>query len=340
MRASDPGPGGRMRDAMLRDERFAHLEKKVGLLFLAALAALAAAVVFLGVEQDVFSKKYTLHFMVDRATGFSEGMPVKLSGFRIGRVKRLELAEDARVRVTLQIQQKYRKWIRDSSWARLTKEGVIGESVVEVMVGRPGDPELADGDALFFAPTPSIDEMLEELKEEVAPVLYQVRDLVAWIADPEGDVRRTVGHLEAFSSGLPGTRRRVDDLLDDLRSDLQSIRERAVALLASVQDRADEAAPPLRDAARLVETLDRELPGLIERLDRLLANLESVSGEIRDLLEDSSGKIGAAVDTADEILQNGRDISESVKRIWPIRPNLPPEAPTLVPPDGFEGAGR
>jgi phospholipid/cholesterol/gamma-HCH transport system substrate-binding protein len=72
-----------------QDPRFRHLEIAVGAFVTAALAALIAAIVYIGIENRLFTKKYHLRFTVDRGTGFSQGMPVKLSGFRIGRVKEI-----------------------------------------------------------------------------------------------------------------------------------------------------------------------------------------------------------------------------------------------------------
>jgi len=324
---------------MLKDERFPHLEKKVGLLVVLALVAVIAVVIFIGIEQDLFSKKYELHFTVKKATGFSEGMPVKLSGFRVGRVKRLQLAPDARVRVDLQINRKYQHWIRDNSWARLTKEGVIGESVVEVMVGRPQEPVLEDGAEIFYEPTQTLDEMFEEIKKDLTPVLYQLRDFIAWVSDPDGEIRKTARHLESFSSGLPETRERVDLLLDRLKKDVADVRRHAVSLLAESEKRVGEIEPALQDAGAVMARLDGELPRLIESLDRILSNLSDISGEMRTLLEGSSGQISGVIDTAEDVLENSREISEAVKGIWPIRTKLPGKTPVMAPPDGFEGGG-
>ncbi|MDU0460971.1 MAG: MCE family protein, partial [Geobacteraceae bacterium] len=68
------------------DPRFKHLERKIGLFVAVSLAAIVLAFLFYGFQKDFFTATYSLHFTVDRGTGFSKGMPVKLSGFRIGRI--------------------------------------------------------------------------------------------------------------------------------------------------------------------------------------------------------------------------------------------------------------
>ena len=70
----------------VQDPRFRHLDATVGAFVAVSVAALVAAIVYIGIQNNLFTKKYHLRFTVDRGTGFAQGMPVKLSGFRIGRV--------------------------------------------------------------------------------------------------------------------------------------------------------------------------------------------------------------------------------------------------------------
>ena len=88
------------------DPRFKNLERKIGLFILIAVAGIALVVVLVGIQRNLFTQKYILHFTVDRGTGFSKGMPVKLSGFSIGRIKDLTLNEQAMVDINIEIDRK------------------------------------------------------------------------------------------------------------------------------------------------------------------------------------------------------------------------------------------
>src|SRR3990172_9412817 len=92
-----------------KDPRFKNLEKKVGIFVFTAFVILAGILFFMGRERGLFIKKYAIFFTVDSGTGFIEGIPVKLLGFKVGKVKSLELTEDAKVKVTLEINKKYQK---------------------------------------------------------------------------------------------------------------------------------------------------------------------------------------------------------------------------------------
>ena len=117
------------------DTRFKHLEKKIGLFAAIAIAGAVAVVLFIGADKDLLTPKYRLKFTTEKGTGFSKGMPVKLSGFRIGRIKNISLNEQAMVDIDMDIAEKYQKWIKTDSMAKLVKEGLVGDSIIEVSVG-------------------------------------------------------------------------------------------------------------------------------------------------------------------------------------------------------------
>ncbi len=73
-------------------------------------------------------------------------MPVKLSGFRIGRIHKIALDDQAKVIVRLKIDRKYSKWIRADSVATFRQEGLVGDRIIDVSVGTPDRPALADDD--------------------------------------------------------------------------------------------------------------------------------------------------------------------------------------------------
>ncbi|MBV5349751.1 MCE family protein, partial [bacterium] len=175
-----------------QDPRFKHLERKIGLFSLLALAGVALVVLLVGAQKDLFTPKYLLHMTVDRGTGFNKGMPVKLSGFRIGRITDMALNEQAMVEITIEIAKKYSKWIRNDSTVKLVKEGLVGDSIVEISVGSLDKPELKAGDAITYLKTKGLDELADEIGEKIKPVLIEIRDIIGYINDPKGDLKKAI----------------------------------------------------------------------------------------------------------------------------------------------------
>ena len=161
-----------------QDPRFVHLERKIGIFALVAVLGVILVITVIGVQKDLFSAKYFLVFTVDRGTGFAKGMPVKLSGFRVGKITDMTLNEQAMVDITIEVAKKYSKWIRSDSTIKLVKEGLVGDSIVEVSVGSLDKSELKPGESITYLKTKGLDELADEIAEKVKPVLIEVRDII------------------------------------------------------------------------------------------------------------------------------------------------------------------
>ncbi|HAO94231.1 MAG: hypothetical protein A2X99_08300 [Deltaproteobacteria bacterium GWB2_55_19] len=321
-----------------KDPRFKNLEIKTGIMVVIAILGVALVMAFIGLEKDLFSAKYRVYFISESGSGFVEGMPVKLSGFRIGRVKKIELTEDARVRIVAELNRKYERWIRDDSVARLSKEGLIGDPYVEVTAGNAERRMLVNNDAIQYVKEGGMEELVEKAK----PVLNEIKDIIHYVNDPDGDIKVMLSNLKELSVEVRETRRAVDATLKD-------------------------AGKSIRDADRLVLDLNDRTKSLIDNADRTITRLDPVITRI----EDAAGKAGAAIDrfpetmekveriadnvrlltdalaketpriremlvNADETLWESKEMVKGVKESWPVRLMIPPaKGPELVPLDGY-----
>lgn len=326
-----------------KDRRFAHLERKVGAFVLLTLVGIAAVVAFIGIERGVFTKKYSLHFTVDKGTGFAVGMPVKLSGFYIGRLEKLALTDQARVNVTIVIEKKYSKWIRRDSSVKLVKEGMIGDSIIEMKVGNPASTELRDGEAIAYEPSPTLDDLVADVKAQVLPVLDQLKGMVAYMDDPKGDVKQTIANVRELTAGLPETRAKVDGLIvsvkDEIvtvRGDVEKILTSVDGLLATVDERVKKVNPIVESAASIASTAEKRLPPMLDEVEKSLKEVRATLEKVRVMVDESSGDVPGLLSNTVKLTENGNDIAESVKKTWPISSNVPPPVPVLVPGESYE----
>ena len=135
------------------DQRFKYLEKKIGIFVVIAIVGFLTLFFFIGADQDMFIQKYLLKFTVEKGTGFSKGMPVKLSGFRIGRINKIYLNESAKVDIEIQIGRKYQKWIKMDSVVKLVKEGLVGDNIIEISAVSRDSDVLKDGALIAYEKT-------------------------------------------------------------------------------------------------------------------------------------------------------------------------------------------
>lgn len=300
------------------DPRFKYLERKIGIFIAIALLGVVTAFVLYGVQKDYFTPIYTLRFTVDRGTGFTKGMSVKLSGFRIGRVTSIALNKQAMVDIRIEIDKKYRTWIRNDSIVKLVKEGFVGDSIVDVSVGSQDKPELEDGEAIVYVKTKALDEMAEEIVDKIKPVLFEVRDIISYVNNPDGDIKRTIRNLEVLTRNLDGTRQQADNMLVSANGNLDHISNRALTLFDSANSKIDalDLAPALAKLNSTIDTIDRKIPPILDKADAALAEVAKLSRETRVMSESAFPKIPGLLSQAEDVLLSTNRLVDSIQNIW------------------------
>lgn len=85
--------------------RFA--EQIVGFFVLLAMVIILIIVIFMGINQRWFARDYHFTSKFLSGNGLSVGMPLKLKGFKIGTVDKIELNDDNTVEVNFHIFDTY-----------------------------------------------------------------------------------------------------------------------------------------------------------------------------------------------------------------------------------------
>jgi phospholipid/cholesterol/gamma-HCH transport system substrate-binding protein len=316
---------------MIREEdpRFKYLERKIGLFISVAILGVAIALILYGVQKDFFTPIYTLQFTADRGTGFTKGMSVKLSGFRIGRVTSISLNEQAMVDIKVEVDKKYRTWIRSDSTVKLVKEGLVGDSIVDVSVGSLDKPELNDGDAIVYLKTKALDEMAQELVEKIKPVLFEVRDIISYVNNPEGDIKKALHNLEVLTRNLDGTRQQTDNLLVSVNGNLDRITNKTITVLDSAQSKVDglDLTPALARINSTIDTIDKKIPPILDKADTALAEVTKLSRETRVMSESAFPKIPGLLSQTEDVLLSTDRLINSIQNIWLFRNTSQPSGP-------------
>jgi phospholipid/cholesterol/gamma-HCH transport system substrate-binding protein len=197
--------------AILQDDdvRFRRLSRRIGVFLLIALAGVVLTLVSIGIQQRVFTAKTRVFVIADTGRGIDRGMTVKLSGFNIGRVRRLSLTDDAHVRVALDIDTEYMKWIRQDSKARLLKESVIGDSVIEITPGSPSAATLEKGSTIAFEREIGIGQLVDQIYADLQPLIH--------------DLRSVVRRADTLLTEAPQTRAKLDAALESVQRNFKNL---------------------------------------------------------------------------------------------------------------------
>ncbi len=319
-----------------KDPRFKNLEKKVGVFVSIVIVMLLSIFFFMGKERGMFIKKYHLFFIVDSGMGFIEGMPVKLSGFKIGKVKSMSLTSEARVKVALEISKEYQKWIRHGSVARMMKEGVIGETVVDVTVSPASAMIIEDWKELPYEKVMGIEELIVK---EVKPVLQEVKETIGYINNPEGDIKKAIANIKKLSEGLLETKTNLNGILKDAKntvSEATSAFREADSAFGKVGNIGEKAAPVIDKLNTVAEDAEKASKKIPEVMDKAIKIMDDVKG-FSDVLSKKSHGVKNMLEDTEEMLGDTKEIIKGAKDTWPINIMLPPrEEFKLVPLAGVE----
>ncbi|MEJ5227300.1 MlaD family protein [Thermodesulfovibrio sp.] len=274
------------------DSRFIFLRGKILVFIITAIVGALIFLYFAGKERGFFTKKKDFYCLTSKATGLYVGMPVRISGFKIGRVKKMELQDDGFVKLTLSIEESHAKWFRDGTVALFSKEGFIGESYIEILPGK-GQP-LKPGQTIKFFRQAGIEEIAGELKEEISEILKGVKETINYINEPEGNIKKSINNIERVSHNLIETTNQLNILLVELNRKIPEI-----------ADKSDKTVEEIKELIRLLQSLSKELH------DTATA-IKGVTKKDMPLMIEQTKK---SMQDIDEILQ-------SIKGLWPIREGI------------------
>lgn len=290
-----------------RDERFKGLFVKVAIFVLLALFGVAFNFLYTGVKQGFFVHKSPVYFVAESGEGLTEGMAVKLSGFKIGAIKDITLDERARTHVEVMIEDKYLSLLKEDAVLIPKREGVIGDSILEVKRGTEAKPSLKPGSEVRFERGGGLEQITQDLRERLFPAINDLAKLLHDANDPQGDIRQLLKNMRELSAGLNGTRERLDTLLDHTDATVTH-----------------DAQPMLQSLNKSAAKVEQELPGLLKKAGNTLDNLEQSSTVIKSTLEVSGPQISHLVGESRELVSGARKTVDSLNNSWLLRSGVPP----------------
>lgn len=331
-----------MSDKLATPRRFRGIRKKISGFLLTAVLTFVGVVGLVAWKQGLFVKHTNVYFHAADASGINKGMSVRLYGVPVGAVKDIELIERGGVRVRLGINTDYLPLLPSGSQARLVREGVVGAASIQI-VSNPAALDrtpVAEGGVLKFIPHRSMNEMVDELRQQMAPAFQELRKAAAEMSDPQGDFRRSLLALRELIEELPGTTRDLRQLLRDTDRTMIALGRQA----DSVGKQADAAFAVL---TRLGLQTEEHLPVLAGKLATTLDSLNATAEQLRvttrengEALHELLTQAPELVRGSGELVRDSQEIAAAARRTWLLRDYVEPLEMRTLPVDSFESFGK
>jgi phospholipid/cholesterol/gamma-HCH transport system substrate-binding protein len=297
-----------------------HLAFKAAMLLLFTVLLIAGSVLYLLYARGAFEPTQRLVLVADDAEGVVIGMDMTFSGFPIGRVRRVELAEAGNVHILVDVPTRDAHWLRSSSVFTLVR-GLVGGTTIKAFTGVPTDPPLPDG-----AERPVLrGDATAELPQVLSAARQTLENLAAITAE-DAALRTTLDNLRATTEKLNGPRGALGAAFGndaDARK-LVTALDRANALLARLDGLTAKADSQVfgpegiaKEARATLVQLNRllaETRESLKKVDALLIEAQGIGANVRG----ATGDLGALRSEVEANLRKIEGMIDQLNRKWPF----------------------
>jgi phospholipid/cholesterol/gamma-HCH transport system substrate-binding protein len=288
-------------------------EIRIGLAVV-AVVCLGLAAFWIGRAGNPFEDQYSLIFFVENAKGLQEGAAVRLSGLVVGEVAGVDLMgpaptirarfadrlEGMNIRVTIELDQRYRNEITDRSRVRIGTEGLSGVRYVRIEKGPVGGRPLENGERIPVRPSRDVEVLLDKSME----VLSRIREL-------NRDAERVGERVKSGSGSLGRFLEDPDD--NPLSENMERMNELAARVMRSIDEGPGTLALERRTGAfrHNVESFKNSVEDIQRRVQRgegslggfaadtalpnAMARFTAHAGELQARVERGDGSLGRFV---------------------------------------------
>ena len=297
-----------------------HLEFKAVLLLSFMLALIVAAALYVMYARGLFESTQKLVLISEDSEGVVVGMNLTFSGFPIGRVRRIELADDGKARIVVDVASKDAHWLRQSSVFTVVR-GLVGGTNIRAYTGILTDKPLEDG---------AVRTVLQgDAGAEVPKLIAAAKDLlenVSTLVSKQGALGASFGNLQTLTAKINGPGGALTVLLggEAEAKKLISALDRTNALLVKVDGLAAKAdtqvfgdkgvLPETRATVVQLNALLGDARTSLKKVDAVLVEAQAIGANVKDGTND----LGVLRGEVESSLRKVDGLVNEINRKWPF----------------------
>ena len=300
-------------------------EFKAMVLLVLMVVLLLGSALYLMYARGAFEATQTLLLQADDSEGVVVGMDVTFAGFPIGRVRRIELAEDGKARIVVDVPRRDAHWLRSSSIFTLER-GLVGGSKLKAFSGIPTDPPLPDGAARSLlvgdagAEIPRILGAAKDLLQNLNELTAENSALAASLHNVAGVTGKLNGPAGALGV-IAGDDKNAQQLLERANKLLVTVNAltiKADSLIGHADSRVFGDAGVMKDAQASIQELNRLLADArnsLKKMDAVLVEAQAVGANAKEATAD----LGTLRGEVESSLRRVEQLVNEINRKWPFK---------------------
>ena len=270
------------------------VEYKVGLFVIVTSVLIFASILYLAYSKGFFTREFIYTLSSKSGEDLTEGMPVLLSGYKIGRVESLELNDQGILLIKIRIPEQHAKWIRTNSIFSLYKP-LIGSARLIITTENLNSPPLEHKSIPEIVMVNDINETIKKVQPTLAKidkVVTHVERITANLADPKGNVNKILSNTENITGNLA---------------------KKATLI---------EMAVGTPDSAKSVDESLKKIRDILVKTDDQLYGNDGALPLVRNILKDIIAKLGKINTALDNVVKISADASDSTKDLKVLRAEI------------------
>lgn len=288
----------------------ASTELKVGVFAAIIIAVLAYATMKVTESSFLGTGGYELTVTLESVTGLKKKAPVELAGVPVGVIKKIELIDSNRARITIQVDKNVK--LPANSKAILRTRGFLGETYVELVPGDPDSGYLEKGNEIISGgQTGDINTMVDQFNL-IANDIKKITASLAEIKAGEGQapIDRIVKNLDEFTAA-------IKDLTVKNQDNINSLAENMAVVASELRSLVTQGRENVEDSLAAIASITNKIDRGEGTVGKLINDDETVNklNEAVDNLNDTLGgfrRMEMEIGYHNEYLINSEDFKHYV----------------------------
>ena len=284
-------------------------ETKVGVLAAFAIALLIIGYNFLK-GNSIFSSETELYALYSQVDGLGVSKPVLINGFQIGRVDKLELQADGRIKATLKIKDQYE--IPINTIARLESTDLLGGKAVVMVLGNSKE-YAQDGYVLNANVEKSLMESVQPVQKKAELIITKMDSIltsVNSILNPnfQKNVDKSFTSIASTLGSLEATSKKVDALVGSESAKLSGILSNVEAITLNFKNNGAKIDAVLNNLNTVTDKVAAlNFKTTIDNANKAVADLQGMVSELKA----GKGSLGKLL-TDEEMYNNLNSASKNL----------------------------
>lgn len=283
-------------------------EIKAGIIILASLFMLSAAIILVGGSQ-FYQKFDTYYVMLMNAAGLETGSQVRLGGVKIGRVVKISPPDGPGKPISIEVGIKRGTSLYKGTKAFVTQIGFVGDIYMLLAIDKTSNELIKPGSVIpseeqvqfneIMAKAVALSGSVDDLIRDINKIFSErnIKEIEKLFENSNRAIVTGSANIEKIANALKGTTDKIEHVLGEISGIVTDNKGEVALILKKAREDIEKAGDMIRAIEETVRTVDRttkSVDGAInlqsQNLDNLFTTLNNTTEDLQDLLQEIKNK--------------------------------------------------